>query len=221
MYIAFVTGLVSSLHCLGMCGPIALALPARNRLNAVLYNLGRISTYAALGALFGLFGRGLYLAGLQQYLSVAAGVCILLVLLVPRMRLPFMERFTVWIRQKFTPFFRQKNAFGMYMIGVLNGLLPCGMVYVALVGAVAMSGLGEGAAYMALFGLGTLPMMLAVSFSKKLIKPRFKLQINRLMPVLALCIGALFIVRGLNLGIPGLSPKVEAQTKTMSCCKKK
>lgn len=220
MYLAFITGLVSSLHCMGMCGPIVLALPTKNALNAILYNLGRIATYTVLGTVFGLFGKGLYLAGIQQHLSIFLGLLIILMVFLPKVRLSFLDRFTSRLRQWFTPFFKRKNAFALFMIGVLNGLLPCGMVYVALLGAVAMSGVAAGAGYMALFGLGTLPMMLAIGFSKKLFKPHFRLKINKLIPVLALCIGALFIVRGMNLGIAYLSPKAEKQAKTMSCCGK-
>jgi uncharacterized protein len=214
MYIAFITGLVSSLHCMGMCGPIALALPTKNALNAILYNLGRIATYAVLGTVFGLFGKGLYLAGIQQHLSIGLGLLITVMVFLPKVRLSFVDRFTSRLRQWFMPFFKRKNAFALFMIGVLNGL-----VYVALLGAVAMSGVAAGAGYMALFGLGTLPMMLAIGFSKKLFKPNFRLKINRLIPIMALCIGALFIVRGMNLGIAYLSPKAEKQIKTMRCCK--
>jgi len=220
MYIAFITGLISSLHCIGMCGPIALALPAKNTRNAVLYNLGRVSTYALLGALFGLFGRGLYLAGFQQNLSVVLGVVIIAFIFLPKARLPFLEKLTVRIRMWFTPFFKKQTSFSMFMIGVLNGLLPCGMVYIAIVGAIAMSGVLEGATYMALFGLGTLPMMLTISLSKKVIKPHMRLQINKFIPVLAFCVGVLFIARGMNLGIAYLSPKTEKQTEIMNCCHK-
>jgi sulfite exporter TauE/SafE len=219
MYIAFITGLVSSLHCLGMCGPIALALPTRSTINAVLYNLGRIITYSVLGVIFGLFGKGLYLAGIQQPLSIGLGVAVIGMVFLPKIRLAFVDRFTIRLRKWFTPFFQRKTSVAMFMIGILNGLLPCGMVYIALLGALAMSGPVAGAGYMVLFGLGTLPMMLAVGLSKKLFKPSFSLKINKFIPVLTLCIGMLFIVRGMNLGIAYLSPKAERQTKTITCCK--
>ncbi len=219
MYIAFITGLVSSLHCIGMCGPIALALPVKNPTNAFLYNVGRVFTYSLLGLLFGLFGRGLYLAGIQQPLSIVLGVGIILIVVLPKTHLPVMNKLTLWLRKRFTPFFKQKNAFALFMIGVLNGLLPCGMVYVALIGAMTMSDAMAGAGYMALFGLGTLPLMLAVSLSKKLIKPTFQVKLSKWIPVFTLFIGMLFIVRGMNLGIAYLSPKAEKQTKTMTCCK--
>ncbi|MDJ1479341.1 sulfite exporter TauE/SafE family protein [Cytophagaceae bacterium YF14B1] len=219
MYIAFITGLISSLHCMGMCGPIALALPVRSPQNAILYNFGRISTYTVLGAIFGIFGKGLYLAGIQQSLSIILGILVVAIIIFPKLHFSFTDKFTSKIRLWFTPFFKQKSPFSMFMIGVLNGLLPCGMVYLAILGAIAMSGVMEGSLYMFLFGLGTLPMMLLVSLSKTIIKPQFRFQITKLIPVFTLCIGILFIIRGLNLGIAYVSPKIEKQEKTMSCCR--
>ncbi|WP_314510428.1 sulfite exporter TauE/SafE family protein [Xanthocytophaga agilis] len=219
MYIAFITGLISSLHCMGMCGPIALALPVRSPQNAILYNFGRISTYTVLGAIFGIFGKGLYLAGIQQNLSIVLGISIIAIIIFPKLHFSFTDKFTSKVRQWFIPFFKQKSPFSMFMIGVLNGLLPCGMVYLAILGAIAMSGVMEGSLYMFLFGLGTLPMMLLVSLSKTIIKPQFRFQINKLIPVFTLCIGILFIIRGLNLGIAYVSPKIGKQEKTMSCCR--
>jgi sulfite exporter TauE/SafE len=107
---------------------------------------------------------------------------------------------------------------------MLNGLLPCGFVYIALAGAIAMKTLPLAMTYMALFGLGTLPMMLLVSLSGKLIKPQTRFFFKRAVPYMACVIAVMFIMRGMNLGIPYLSPKAQAATThqvTMACCHKK
>ncbi len=218
MYLAFITGLVSSLHCLGMCGPIALALPVQNMGRVGIYNLGRISTYVVLGAVFGFFGKGLSLMGLQQNLSIVLGLLILIVAFLPMVRPAWVNTGTVYLRKWFVPFFQKKNLTALFMIGVLNGLLPCGMVYLALMGAISMAHPLDGALYMSLFGLGTLPMMVTVSLSKRMFTPSFRLHLNKLLPVFAVCVGLLLIVRGLNLGIAYISPHTEKET--MSCCKK-
>ena len=147
LYAAFLPGLVSSLHCLGMCGPLALPVAGggtgRKVLGRLLYNAGRINTYALLGLGMGLFGRGLSFVLSQQQLSVAVGVLLLAFVLLPSAlagRLGLMTpalRFTNRVKAQFAQLFRQRSLPVLFGIGMLNGLLPCGMVYVALGGAVA------------------------------------------------------------------------------------
>ena len=232
LYSAFLLGLVSSLHCLGMCGPIALALPVggggagRKVLGRLLYNAGRISTYALLGLGMGLFGRGLSLVISQQQLSVAVGVLLLAFVLVPpaltgRLGLTTpVLRFTNAIKARFAQLFRQRSLPVLFSIGVLNGLLPCGMVYVALGGAVATADAPTGTAYMALFGLGTAPLMLLVGLGGEWLKGNW---LRRAAPAFTVALAGLLLLRGLNLGIPLLSPVLEksptAQAK-LKCCQK-
>jgi hypothetical protein len=219
---AFALGLFGSLHCVGMCGPLALALPrgsvAHRRLIAgrVLYNLGRVTTYTLLGVLFGLLGSAARIAGIQQALSIATGTIILLWLLTPKritQRAATLSGATGGIavlKSWFTPLFRQRSLSAQYLTGVLNGLLPCGFVYIGLAGALAQSGLLQSAAFMALFGAGTFPALLAVSLVPGLLSPNARFSIRRLLPVGTAIIAVLLIVRGLSLGIPYLSPKLTA-----------
>jgi sulfite exporter TauE/SafE len=167
---AFLTGLLGSFHCAGMCGPIALAVPtigkstAQQLLSKVMYNLGRIVTYAILGSLLGTFGLGLKLAGMQQSISIAAGILIVLVAIFST------QTIEKWIGNPFSlvkgntisRLFQSPTLISVFTIGLLNGLLPCGFVYVGLIGSVATQHALEGALFMALFGLGTFPMMLGV-----------------------------------------------------------
>lgn len=222
LWAGFLFGLLGSFHCVGMCGAIALALPgagqSRTRYVAgrVLYNLGRVSTYAVLGTVAGGLGQSLRLAGLQQGLSVASGLLILLLVAVP-------ERYTgraaatlgldqilFRLKQALAYFFQRPALGALYLSGVLNGLLPCGLVYLAVAGALSAPDLGGSAAYMALFGLGTLPLMLALSLTGQLVSLQWRTRLRRAVPVVATALAVLFIVRGLGLGIPYLSPRLMA-----------
>ncbi len=235
LYSAFLVGLLGSFHCLGMCGPLVLALPvnAQNKTKALmgrmLYNGGRILTYSLIGLIMGMFGQSLSFVTSQQALSVAVGVLILLLIFLPgQLSYKFtitspVGRFTSRVKQQFALQFRKKTYCAYFFSGMLNGLLPCGLVYIALAGAVATSASLTGMAYMALFGLGTLPLMLAVSFAGQYITLQWRGRITKIVPVFTIVIACLFILRGLNLGIPMVSPAV-AGTKAnikVSCCHKK
>ncbi len=213
-WVAFGMGLTGSLHCVGMCGPIALSLPYRGpgRLatlgNIAMYNLGRVATYSAMGLLFGLIGQGLHLAGLQSFFSVGVGVLLLLAALLSinleeRInRLPFLARLKGWVSRQLGALLRHSGPGRLFGVGMLNGLLPCGMVYMAIFGALSAGGVLDGMAFMALFGLGTLPMMAAIALGGHLLGLRFRRQAQRLLPVLLAAFAVLFIVRGLQIDLP-------------------
>ena len=223
VFTGFALGIMGSFHCLGMCGPIALSLPVdRSRpLHAVLsnlfYQLGRVATYALLGMLFGRLGQGLKLAGIQQYISIGVGIAMIALVVFPRASNFFSRPLTgLWLAWT-TPL---KSALGRIMcmdqpqnrfiFGMLNGLLPCGLVYVALVGAIGVgSGIG-GAAYMALFGFGTIPMMFIAMFAGNVLQVSMRQRLQKLIPVVVVIIGALFILRGMGLGIKYVSPPDKA-----------
>lgn len=226
IWTAFFLGFAGSAHCAGMCGPLALALPAggdgRARFVAgrVLYNTGRILTYALMGALFGLLGQGFAIAGLQRWVSLVLGALILLGLFVsPRFAHAVPVTRAVSGLKSALGKLLQRRALGSLLgIGLLNGLLPCGLVYVACAGAATVGNLLHGVEYMFAFGLGTLPMMLAISLvgTKLQFALRFKLQ--RLIPISLALVGALLLLRGLALDIPYLSPKLPAQPGATGCC---
>ena len=219
IWTGFLVGLFGSLHCIGMCGPIAIALPVIGEsqfkiiLGRVLYNLGRVVTYAALGAVFGLFGKSLVLFGWQQYLSIAFGVIILIYVFIPRkIKTKAADTFiyrnvTSFLKSRFSSFISKKSNSSMFIIGLLNGLLPCGFVYVGIAGSISTGSILSGTAYMALFGLGTFPVMLVTATLGKVINLNIRRKINKLIPVFAAVLAILFILRGMNLGIPYISPK--------------
>lgn len=218
LYSAFILGLISSLHCIGMCGPIAMMLPLNHQNEAkkvtqiVTYHLGRLTAYATIGLIFGLLGRGFFLAGLQQNMSIFIGVAMILVVLIPEKvfsRYNFSKpvyKVISKIKSSLGSQFKDKSYKSLFTIGLLNGFLPCGMVYVALFGAIAMQSAGSGVLYMLLFGLGTMPLMTIVVYIHSIIKLPFRNKIQKVIPYVAVIIGVLFILRGLGLGIPYVSP---------------
>ncbi|MGK9476186.1 sulfite exporter TauE/SafE family protein [Melioribacter sp. OK-6-Me] len=211
-------GLFGSLHCVGMCGPIVMAIPIVGETwikifsGRLLYNAGRITTYTLMGLLFGLFGKQLQLIGLQQYISLISGGVILIYLFLPssmknkvahtRLSIMFYDRLKIY----FGKLISRKTIISLYLIGILNGLLPCGFVYVGIAGALTMSTPLEGAIYMALFGLGTFPVMFITATLGNFIHIKLR---KKLIPAMAFLLALLFILRGMNLGIPFLSPKIK------------
>lgn len=218
LYTAFIFGLISSFHCIGMCGPIAMMLPvdrdnqAKKVTQIITYHLGRLTAYASIGLVFGLLGRGLFLAGMQQKLSLFIGVAMILVILIPERVLArhnFSKPVFVLISKVKSTLgkqFKNKSYKSLFTIGLLNGFLPCGMVYVALFGATAMQNEVLGIVYMILFGLGTVPMMSSVVYLQSFLTVSVRNKIQKAIPYVAVAMGILFILRGLGLGIPYVSP---------------
>jgi sulfite exporter TauE/SafE len=214
---AFVTGFVGSLHCVGMCGPIALALPVGGMssgkvfLSRIFYNLGRITTYSIIGLLMGFLGRSIFFSGLQQEISITIGISLILFLVVSRKVLISkpLRILNESLKKSFSFFFRQKNLLSMFALGVVNGLLPCGFLYLAATGSVVAGSPLGGMLYMALFGLGTAPAMFSVGMMVKFMNFRLRKIINQITPIYTFCLAVFLIIRGLNLGIPFVSPNFE------------
>ena len=218
---ALVLGLMGSFHCAGMCGPIASALPLHGNspggkiFGGSLYNLGRTITYGIMGAIFGLLGQGVAMIGFQQKISVIMGSLMIISILFPAL---FRNQYSLE-KSWFSFVGRLKSAIGrmfsirsyssLFFIGMLNGLLPCGLVYMAIAGAIGTGSVGLGTLYMILFGLGTIPMLLGISLAGNLLSMTVRRRINKLIPVMVVLVGIFFILRGLSLGIPYLSPPKE------------
>lgn len=218
LYSALLFGLLSSLHCIGMCGPIAMMLPVDRRdstkkaLQILLYHAGRLMAYGTLGLVFGILGRGFSLAGLQQQLSIIAGIVMIVIVIVPEKILinynfsKLVYRIIAKIKTGLGNQFKKRTNKALFITGVLNGFLPCGLVYAALFGALAMQNVALGSFYMLLYGLGTVPLMSAVVYTADIIKNPLRNTATKLVPYAAVIIGLLFIVRGLGLSIPYISP---------------
>ncbi|VXB86877.1 conserved membrane hypothetical protein [Flavobacterium sp. 9AF] len=218
LYTAIIFGLISSFHCIGMCGPIAMMLPVdrNNKVKKItqifVYHLGRIIAYSSLGLVFGVLGKGFFLAGMQQQLSILVGILIILIALIPEKTLAQYNfskpvyKIISKVKTHLGKQFKKKSYSSLFTIGLLNGYLPCGMVYVALFGALAMPYLSYSILYMLLYGLGTIPLMSLVVLVSNLITNPIRNTIQKVIPLIAIFIGILFITRGLGLNIPYISP---------------
>ncbi|GGM83319.1 membrane protein [Dyadobacter beijingensis] len=217
-YLAISMGLISSFHCVGMCGPIALALPvhratrARQIAGVLIYNGGRALTYAMFGILIGTLGASLAWLGLLKYASVGVGLAMLAYVLWPasldrRLHMPVFWQKTIGrIKQQMTFYLKKTNLSGMLVLGMLNGAVPCGMVYMALLSSGATGSAWGGGAFMALFGLGTMPAMLALGIARQQLTPALRTRIRKLTPVLVAIAGIWLVARGITTSYPTPSP---------------
>ncbi len=206
-------GLAGSLHCVGMCGPLMLAIPLPSSerrailLQMLVYHTGRILTYSALGLLFGLLGKGIAMAGFQQVLSLVAGFFIVAMAFVAWRfeqlvtALPGFGAFTRSIQRQMGYLMRSHPGSATFSLGLLNGLLPCGMVYAALAGAISTSNSMEGGIFMAFFGLGTLPLLLTVTVIGRSFSHSMRTKMKVLQPILLTLAGILLIQRGLHIDL--------------------
>ncbi len=201
-------GLLGSFHCLGMCGPLILAIPHRTEnksriiIEDLFYNIGRISIYVLLGIFLGLIGLGLGFGYYQQYLSIGMGVLILILYFLPGKIKNRFSNFGLsrWISGNFRKYFnfllQSKNLFSLITLGMLNGLLPCGLVYVALAGAFAYGDTYKTILFMLGFGVGTVPIMFALFIAKDLITLKIRKKITKLIPAGVIIIALMLILRG-------------------------
>jgi len=213
---AFLMGFLGSFHCIGMCDPIVLALPGQGILYKVTYNLGRTITYTAMGALIGLVGEGFAVVGMQQILSIGVGGMMLIIVLFTKYKhfdLPTVgpiNQLYLVVKSKLGPLLKSKSVFSPILIGILNGLLPCGLVYAAMFTGLSMGSVSGSAIYMLFFGLGTIPIMLGLGIFSGFITPALRTKLNKAVPYFLAIVAIMLILRGMNLGIPYISPKLDS-----------
>ncbi len=219
VWAGLILGLAGSAHCIGMCGPLVLALPAGNSdrkrliLSRSMYHVSRSLSYALMGFMLGFIGFGFSLVGFQEFVSLLAGIVMLSLVLIPsRYRSGFLHasfvKMPTLLKSMMHKLMKSESLTSMTFLGFLNGFLPCGFVYVGLTGAVGMGSPVESAVFMFLFGIGTLPVMLIVSVLPGFQSVRLKERLNTLFPYITATIALLLILRGLGLGIPFLSPEL-------------
>lgn len=207
----FGLGLLSSLHCVGMCGPLALSLPfagnagVRRWKNVFLYNTGRVSTYMFLGTIPGLVGNLFFAAGYQQLFSLIIGAAITLFFFSSIIARKRTIAFT-WVQKKITRLMANPSRRQFFLIGMANGLLPCGMVYMAVSYAAIAGNVFGSTAFMLSYGLGTIPLMMALSLGWFNLAPSLRYKLRGALPYVGLAVGCLLLLRGMGLGIPYLSP---------------
>jgi len=223
----FTLGAAGSLHCIGMCGPLSLALPTHHlsetkRFIALfIYQLGRIITYSLLGLLFGLLGTTIAIGGFQQEFSILLGIIILLLAILFQVRkttlhIKWLNGFYQFIQQLIVELFKKaRSPFSFLLLGMANGLLPCGMIYVAIAAAMASVNLTEGVLFMSMFGAGTLPAMLCVSYMGQMIGLPARQVMKKAVPYFVMAMAIVLILRGMNLDIPYISPSIPSEHTTM------
>ncbi|MCR8668530.1 sulfite exporter TauE/SafE family protein [Aestuariibaculum sp. M13] len=231
LWSALIFGILGSFHCVGMCGPIAFMLPV-DRSNSVKkiaqifsYHIGRLLAYSIIGLLFGFIGKSFYLFGMQQQLSIAIGILMIVIILIPTQLFNKYNaskpiyNLIAKVKSALGKALKKKTADTFLTIGFLNGFLPCGLVYMAVFAAITMSSAFQSSLYMMLFGLGTIPLMTSAIYLGKFLNSSIKQRIQKAVPVFVVIIGLLFILRGLGLGIPYLSPApvVELATSSIDC----
>lgn len=218
IFSALSLGFASGFHCIGMCGPIALSLGI-SRKNAIkfyaqniTYQLGRVFTYAILGAVLGIVGQGFQMSGFQNILTISVGVLLIIMAIFSfggtdfASKIPLLSKMLLQVKLKLGKLLQKTDYQSRFLTGFLNGFLPCGMVYMALTSSLAAGGIWQSAAFMLLFGLGTIPFMFFTVIAGQLISITLRTKILKLIPLFMIILGGLFILRGLGLGIPYLSP---------------
>ncbi|WP_394907025.1 sulfite exporter TauE/SafE family protein [uncultured Mesonia sp.] len=219
LWSAFLLGLLGSLHCVGMCGPIAFMLPLdrtnhlKKAFQLSLYHFGRLMAYSIMGVLFGIIGKGLYLFGFQQRISIAIGVVMILVVVLPKGKFAKFNianpiyKLIAKVKSALGKELKKRTPDTFLTIGFLNGFLPCGLLYMAVFATFTFESMVLSTAYMLLFGLGTIPLMTFVVYAKDFLNQKWRNKFQKLIPYALVIIGILFILRGLGLGIPYVSPE--------------
>ncbi len=216
LWTAFLMGFLGSFHCIGMCGPIVLALPAQTVAHKFIYNLGRTITYTLMGAIIGFVGHSFALIGWQQSLSIGTGVIMLIIVLFTKYKhfdLPLngiLNSLFLQVKFKLGPLLKSKSPIAPLFVGMLNGLLPCGLVYAAMFTALSMGSVTGSAYYMLFFGVGTIPIMLVLGISSGVISTSLRSKLNKAVPYFLGALAILLILRGLGLGIPFISPSINS-----------
>lgn len=214
-YAAFTLGLFGSLHCIGMCGPLAIAFcaPDAKRTSAKLissigYHAGKTSTYAILGLLFGLLGSFLFIADLQKTISILLGLALVITFILSIdidhkiNSIPIVRRIYQQLRIAISGIYQQSRRYPSYILGMANGLLPCGLVYLALAGALATGDVLAGMFFMIFFGLGTAPMLIGLVLGMQWVSPRMKSRFRSVLPYVTLSFGMFLIYRGVVVDMP-------------------
>lgn len=216
---AFVYGLSGAIHCLGMCGPLALWIPIdktskfRQLSGIVIYSFGRTLSYTFIGLILGMVGVAFKVVGFQDILSIVSGIILILMSFTftrnaLSLKVPFINKLYVVIKHSFDYVLLKikNNNHKLFFIGIINGFLPCGFLYFAVITATALGVLWQSVLYMIAFGLGTIPVFMLLSLVKSFINIKYNRFLQFILPIFTIIIGIILILRGLNLGIPMISP---------------
>lgn len=213
---AFLIGLAGSVHCVGMCGPLALAIPGASKdkgftffLRTIAYQISRISGYGVLGLIVGFFSQGMQFTGVQPYFSLLSGILLLFLGffgIIPEVnafsKYPIIQHFQVKINRIIGTVMTNEHFSTPFVLGFLNAMLPCGMIYIALGTGLSSGNMSEAALYLISFGLGTLPLMFMVSLSGQLLSLQMRRSWQKTIPIIFMISGIILIYKGMNIALP-------------------
>lgn len=213
---AFLIGLAGSVHCVGMCGPLALAIPGASKdkgftffLRTIAYQISRISGYGVLGLIVGFFSQGMQFTGVQPYFSLLSGILLLFLGffgIIPEVnafsKYPIIQHFQVKINRIIGTVMTNEHFSTPFVLGFLNAMLPCGMIYIALGTGLSSGNMSEAALYLISFGLGTLPLMFMVSLSGQFLSLQMRRSWQKAIPIIFMISGIILIYKGMNIALP-------------------
>lgn len=213
---AFLIGLAGSVHCVGMCGPLALAIPGASKdkgftffLRTIAYQISRISGYGVLGLIVGFFSQGMQITGIQPYFSLLSGIILLFLGffgIIPEVnafsKYPIIQHFQVKINRIIGTVMTNEHFSTPFVLGFLNAMLPCGMIYIALGTGLSSGNMSEAALYLISFGLGTLPLMFMMSLSGQFLSLQMRRSWQKTIPIIFMISGIILIYKGMNIDLP-------------------
>jgi sulfite exporter TauE/SafE len=211
VWTAFIIGFAGSLHCLGMCSPLAMAVTNRSSavlFNRLLYNSGRILTYGISGGLIASVGLAFPLIRYQNILSILLGLAMLIIGLtgISAIRLPLvtpaLAKASTSLKSLFAKFLSHRNYGSSFLLGSLNGVLPCGLSFLALTYCFTLSGPIQGFTFMACFGIGTLPVMLGFTSIFHWLLMRLRFRMGSVSTIMLILSGLLLIARVFLVHLP-------------------
>lgn len=204
---ALVIGFLGSLHCAGMCSPLAMAVTNMSKpafINRFTYNGGRILSYGLQGVVAASIGSIFEFTGIQDALSITLGTLLIVAGFtgMTSINIPILtagiQRMTTFIKIRLSDFIKRKTKVALIATGMLNGLLPCGLTYMALTFCLTITHPLDGFLYMLVFGLGTLPVMLGLTSVVQLLMTRVNLNFRKLTTITMVVLGVLLITRSLH-----------------------
>jgi uncharacterized protein len=225
---ALLLGLAGSLHCIGMCGPLVVAIHSRAGgsvafSNRVVYHIGRVLVYAVLGLVVGIIGSTFSFFGWQQVLSVVAGLLMLFFVIFPSGIGALKKKplgLISFLKNKFNGLIQRKSFWSYALLGIINGLLPCGLVYTAMAAALTTASVYKSVLFMLLFGLATAPALFAAAQAIQWIMNTTRIRSYRTVQIVLATVSLLVILRGAGLGIPFISPAMANDNNKVECCHK-
>jgi len=222
---AFMLGLAGSLHCIGMCSPLVMAatnLRGSHFVNRLVYNMGRVFSYGLLGLIAATFGSLFQFNGFQQVLSSVLGVFLILagVIGLTYLKIPFLTNFTLAftgkIKKTFSKFLSKKSISSLALMGMLNGVLPCGLTSIAIAYCISLSTPQEGFLFMLIFGAATLPVMLGLTSVFQIFIKKLNISFHRVSTITMILLGVLLISRSILSNHHSISP--DTATTSITVC---